>query len=70
MKQRVRAVCWTGGCECWVERRRLRGDLIVIFQYLKGAYKKAGEGFFTKAWNEFKLKEERFIPDIRKKFFR
>lgn len=35
----------------------------------KRSYKKAGEGFFTKAWNEFKLKDERFIPDIRKKFF-
>jgi len=47
----------------------------VAFQYLKGAYKKAGEGLFTRACsdrtrdNVFKLKEGRFRLDIRKKFF-
>ncbi|KFZ47874.1 hypothetical protein N321_11678, partial [Antrostomus carolinensis] len=58
-----------------LKKRRLWGDLIAAFQYLKGAYKKAGEGLFTRATNEktrgnrFKLKEGRFILDIRKKFF-
>ncbi|GAB0206223.1 mitochondrial enolase superfamily member 1 [Grus japonensis] len=31
-----------------LEKRRLRGDLIVAFQYLKGAYRKAGEGLFIR----------------------
>jgi len=58
-----------------LEKRRLWGDLIVAFQYLKGVYKKAGEGLFTRACrdrtrgNAFKLKEGRFRLDIRKKFF-
>ncbi|GAB0176988.1 hypothetical protein GRJ2_000164000 [Grus japonensis] len=57
------------------EKRRLQGDLMAAFQYLKGAYKKAGEGLFTRACsdrtrgNRFKLKEARFTLDIRKKFF-
>jgi len=45
------------------------------FQDLKGAYKKAGEGLFTRAcrdrtWgNSFKLEEGRCTSDTRKKFF-
>ena len=58
-----------------LEKRRLWGDLIAAFQYLKGAYKKAEEGLVTRACNDrtrsdgFKVKEGRFRLDIRKKFF-
>ncbi|KFQ89053.1 hypothetical protein N337_02950, partial [Phoenicopterus ruber ruber] len=59
-----------------LEKRRLRGNLRAAFQYLKGAYKKAGEGLFRRAsrvpvtrGNGFKLKEGRFRLDRRKKFF-
>jgi len=31
-----------------LEKRRLWGDLITAFQYLKGAYRKDGEGLFTR----------------------
>ncbi|KFP16754.1 hypothetical protein Z169_02360, partial [Egretta garzetta] len=58
-----------------LEKRRLRGDLMVAFQYLKGAYRKDGDRLFRKACcdrtrgNGFKLKEGRFRLDTRKKFF-
>ncbi|KFQ76770.1 hypothetical protein N337_09100, partial [Phoenicopterus ruber ruber] len=58
-----------------LEKTRLRGEPRAAFQYLKGAYKKAGEGLLTRACgdrtrgNGFKLKEGRFRLDRRKKFF-
>ena len=58
-----------------LKKRRLRGDLIAAFQYLKGAYKKDGEQLFAQADNHrtresgFKLKAGRFRLDIRRKFF-
>ena len=58
-----------------LEERRLWGDLIAAFQYLKGAYKKDGGRLFTKACsdrtmgNGFKLKEGRGRLNISGNFF-
>ena len=58
-----------------LEKRRLRGDLLAAFHYLKRAYRKDGQGLFTRVCsdrtrrNGCKLKEGRFRLDIRKKFF-
>ena len=35
-----------------LEKRRLQGDLMAAFQYLKGPGKRAGEGLFTRAWSD------------------
>jgi len=57
-----------------LEKRRLRGDLIAAFQYLKGTSKEDGEGHFIRACsdgtkgNGFKMKDNRFRSDIKKKF--
>ena len=58
-----------------LKKRRLRGDLIAAFQYLKRAYKKDGERLFAESDNDrtrgnsFKQKEGRFRLQVRRKFF-
>ena len=58
-----------------LEKRRLQGDLIAAFRYLKGAYRKDGENIFIRAChdrtksNVFKLREGRFRLDTWTKFF-
>jgi len=48
-----------------LKKRRLRGDLASAFQYLKGAYKRAGEGLFIRSCSDrtrnniFKMKDGR-----------
>jgi len=64
--------------ETFIELKHHFQMLVPVFtgtSHMKGAYKKTGEGLFTRACsdgtrsNSFKLKEGRFRLDIRKKFF-